>query len=107
MRFFALTVFLFLGTAHAADTVRYGAQVGAQYSLRQALEDLQGKYDLKYEFREFRSGTDNILALEQREVDVSTATTQHLLQAVEKDIPIVWVLEGEDVVRAAAELAEL
>jgi ABC-type nitrate/sulfonate/bicarbonate transport system substrate-binding protein len=82
----------FAVTAFAADTVRYGAQVGAQYSLRQALEDIQGKYDLKYTFHEFRSGTDNILALEQRELDVSTATTQHLLRAVEEDMSIVWVL---------------
>jgi NitT/TauT family transport system substrate-binding protein len=92
MRFFVLAALLaFNHFAAAADTVRYGAQIGAQYSLRQALEDNQDKYGLKYEFREFRSGTDNILALEQREVDVSTATSQHLLQAVERDIPIVWV----------------
>lgn len=84
--------FLAAAGAWAADTVRYGAQIGAQYSLRQALEENQAKYDLKYEFREFRSGTDNILALEQREVDVSTATTQHLLRAVEENIPIVWVI---------------
>jgi NitT/TauT family transport system substrate-binding protein len=79
------------GMAAAADTVRYGAQVGAQYSLRQALEENAAKHNLKYEFREFRSGTDNILALEQRELDVNTATTQHLLRAVEENIPIVWV----------------
>jgi len=84
--------FVVAGASFAADTVRYGAQIGAQYSLRQALEEIQGKYNLKYEFHEFRSGTDNILALEQREVDVSTATTQHLLRAVEENIPIVWVL---------------
>jgi NitT/TauT family transport system substrate-binding protein len=91
-RFSAIIFSIFVTAAFAADTVRYGAQIGAQYSLRQVLEEIQAKYNLKYEFREFRSGTDNILALEQREVDVSTATTQHLLRAVEENIPIVWVL---------------
>src|SRR5688572_15239076 len=88
----AISALAATGAALAADTVRYGAQVGAQYSLRQVLEEIQGKYDLKYDFREFRSGTDNILALEQRQVDVSTATTQHLLRAVEEIIPNVWIL---------------
>ncbi len=81
-----------VGAANAADTVRYGAQLGAQYSLRLVLQEIQGKYDLKYDFKDFRSGTENILALEQREIDVSTATSQHLLRAIEERIPIVWVI---------------
>jgi len=96
------------GVAGAADTVRYGAQIGAQYSLRTALVELQGKYDLKYEFKDFRSGTENILALEQREIDVSTATSQHLLRAIEEQIPIVWVIGwggGYNVLVARADLA--
>src|SRR5688572_10958196 len=80
------------GTAAAQDTVRYGAQVGAQYSLNVLLKENQAKYNLKYDIKDFRSGTENILALEQREVDVSTATTQHLLRAIEENMPIVWVL---------------
>lgn len=80
------------GTAAAQDTVRYGAQIGAQYSLNVLLKENQAKYNLRYEIKDFRSGTENILALEQREVDVSTATTQHLLRAIEESMPIVWVL---------------
>lgn len=93
--------------AHAQDTVRYGAQIGAQYSLRIALQDLSDKYKLKYDFKDFRSGTENILALEQREIDVSTATSQHLLRAIEEQIPIVWVIGwggGYNVLVARAEL---
>ena len=56
-----------LGSALAADAVRYGSQIGAQYSRRLALEELQSKYNLKYEFKDFRSGTENILALEYSE----------------------------------------
>jgi len=80
------------GAAAAQDTVRYGAQLGAQYSLRLLLQENQAKYNLKYDFKDFRSGTENILALEQRELDISTATTQHLLRAIEENMPIVWVL---------------
>lgn len=91
----ALSIFLaagFAATAAAQDTVRYGAQLGAQYSLKVLLQENQAKYNLKYDFKEFRSGTENILALEQREVDISTATTQHLLRAIEENMPIVWVI---------------
>jgi ABC-type nitrate/sulfonate/bicarbonate transport system substrate-binding protein len=82
----------FAAAASAQDTVRYGAQLGAQYSLNVLLKENQAKYNLKYDFKEFRSGTENILALEQREVDISTATTQHLLRAIEENMPIVWVI---------------
>lgn len=91
----ALSICLAAGFAAAAcaqDTVRYGAQLGAQYSLKVLLKENQAKYNLKYDFKEFRSGTENILALEQREVDISTATTQHLLRAIEENMPIVWVI---------------
>ncbi len=93
--------------AQATDPVRYGAQLGAQYSLKVALEEVQAKYNLKYDFKDFRSGSENILALEQREVDVSTATTQHLLRAIEERIPIVWVVGwggGYNVLIAKADL---
>ena len=95
------------GRAGAQDVVRWGAQLGAQYSLRAALTEIEGKYKLRHEFKEFRSGTENILALEQREVDVSTATTQHLLRASEEQIPIVWVIGwggGYNVLVARADL---
>jgi NitT/TauT family transport system substrate-binding protein len=95
------------GAAGAADLVRYGAQLGAQYSLRDVLKEIEGKHNLKFEFRDFRSGTENILALEQREVDISTATSQHLLRAIEERIPIVWVVGwggGYNVLVARAEL---
>ncbi len=78
-----LLIAAFDASAYAADTVRYGSQIGAQYSLHVLLKQNQAKYNLKYEFREFRAGTENMLALEQREVDVSTLTTQHLLRATE------------------------
>ena len=97
----------FAGAAAAQDVVRWGAQLGAQYSMRTALTEIEGKYKLKHEFKEFRSGTENILALEQREVDVSTATTQHLLRAIEEQIPIVWVIGwggGYNVLVARADL---
>src|SRR2546422_11714807 len=86
-----LFALLLAGTATAQDLVRYGAQAGAQFSLRQALQDVQSKYNFKFEFLEFRGGTDNILALEQRQLDINTATVQHLLRAVEEDMSIVWV----------------
>src|SRR5262249_51919220 len=57
------------GAAAAQDVVRYGAQVGAQYSLNVLLKENQAKYNLRYDIKDFRSGTENILALEQREVD--------------------------------------
>lgn len=98
---------LLSAAAYAADQVRYGAQLGAQYSLRLALQEIEGKYNLKYDFKDFRSGTENILALEQREIDVSTATSQHLLRAIEEQIPIAWVIGwggGYNVLVARADL---
>jgi NitT/TauT family transport system substrate-binding protein len=79
------------GTPQAADTVREGLQIGALGSLRMALPDVQDKYNLKYDFKDFRDSTAALLALEQGELDVVNTTNQHLVRAMEESIPVVWV----------------
>ena len=88
----AMAAMLALGGApQAADTVREGLQIGALGSLRMALPDVQDKYNLKYEYKDFRDSTAALLALEQGELDIVNTTNQHLVRAMEEGIPVVWV----------------
>src|SRR5262245_24792529 len=79
------------GSAAAQDVVRHGIQRGALGALRIAMADIEGKYKLKYEYKEFNDSTAALLALEQGEVDVANTTVQHLVRAMDEGIPVVWV----------------
>ncbi|MGH7004297.1 MAG: hypothetical protein ACREIP_10150, partial [Alphaproteobacteria bacterium] len=80
-----------LSSAQGNDTVRHGIQRGALGALRVAMADVEAKYKLKYEFKDFNDSTAALLALEQGEVDVANTTVQHLVRAMEEGIPVVWV----------------
>src|SRR3989442_13295467 len=64
------------------DTVRYGAVIGALGALRTALPSVEKKYGLKYDMKDFRDATSTLLALDQGELDVTNATSQHLVRAI-------------------------
>jgi ABC-type nitrate/sulfonate/bicarbonate transport system substrate-binding protein len=77
--------------AQSADTVRHGVQIGALGALRVTLPELEAKYRLKYEFKDFRDSSAVMLAIEQGELDIGNTTVQHLVRAMEEGIPVVWV----------------
>ena len=77
--------------ARAADTVRHGIQIGALGALRTTLPDVEKKYDLKYDVKDFRDSTSVLLALEQGELDIGNTTTQHLTRAISEGIDVVWI----------------
>jgi NitT/TauT family transport system substrate-binding protein len=78
-------------TAQAQTVVREGVQIGALGALRVALPQVQAKYGLKYDIRDFRDSTSALLALEQGEIDVANTTSQHLVRAIDEGIDVVWV----------------
>ena len=61
--FIFLSAICFGAPAMSADLVRFGIQIGALSALRVTLPDSEQKFDLKYEFKEFRDSTAALLAL--------------------------------------------
>jgi NitT/TauT family transport system substrate-binding protein len=94
--------------AEAQDRVRIGLQIGTAGPLRMVLPQVEGKYDLKFEIKDFRDSTSAMLALEQQELEIANTTAQHLVRAMEENIPVVWVAgwgAGYNVLIAAKSLA--
>jgi ABC-type nitrate/sulfonate/bicarbonate transport system substrate-binding protein len=73
------------------DTVRYGTVIGALGALRTALPSVEKKYGLKYDLKDFRDATSTLLALDQGELDLTNATSQHLVRAISEGIDVVWI----------------
>ena len=78
--------------ARGDNTVRYGTVIGALGALRTALPNVEKKYGLKYDMRDFRDATSTLLALDQGELDLTNATSQHLVRAISEGIDVVWIL---------------
>ncbi len=77
--------------ARRDDTVRYGTVIGALGALRTVLPSVEKKYGLKYDLKDFRDATSTLLALDQGELDVTNATSQHLVRAISEGIDVVWI----------------
>jgi NitT/TauT family transport system substrate-binding protein len=77
--------------ARGDNTVRYGTVIGALGALRTALPNVEKKYGLKYDMRDFRDATSTLLALDQGELDLTNATSQHLVRAISEGIDVVWI----------------
>lgn len=77
--------------ALAADTVRHGLQIGAMGPLRTTLPEAGSAYDLAFDVKDFRDSTSVLLALEQGELEIGNTTTQHLIRAINEEIPVRWV----------------
>src|SRR5205085_9340217 len=77
--------------AYAADTFREGLQIGAMGALRTTLPGVDKKYDLTLDAKDFRDSTTVLLALEQGELEIGNTTTQHLIRAINENIPVRWV----------------
>ena len=92
---FALCVFALLAggglAVHAQTVVREGLQIGAMGPLRVALPQVQSKFGLEYDVRNFRDSTAALLALEQGDVDIVNTTSQHLVRAIDEGIDAVWI----------------
>jgi ABC-type nitrate/sulfonate/bicarbonate transport system substrate-binding protein len=73
------------------DVVRYGTVIGALGALRTVLPSIEKKYELKYEMKDFRDATSCLLALDQGELDLTNATSQHLVRAISEGIDVVWI----------------
>jgi NitT/TauT family transport system substrate-binding protein len=78
--------------ARPDDTVRYGTAIGAVGALRMVLPSVEKKYGLKYDVKDFRDSTSQLLALDQGELDIANTTSQHLVRAISEGIDIVWIL---------------
>jgi ABC-type nitrate/sulfonate/bicarbonate transport system substrate-binding protein len=74
------------------DTVRYGTAIGAVGALRMVLPGVEKKYGLKYDVKDFRDSTSQLLALGQGELDIANTTSQHLVRAISEGIDVVWIL---------------
>jgi NitT/TauT family transport system substrate-binding protein len=74
------------------DTVRYGTAIGAVGALRMVLPGVATKYGLKYDVKDFRDSTSQLLALSQGELDIANTTSQHLVRAISEGIDVVWIL---------------
>jgi NitT/TauT family transport system substrate-binding protein len=77
--------------ARGDNTVRYGTVIGALGALRTALPNVEKKYGLKYDMKDFRDATSTLLALDQGELDLTNATSQHLVRAISEGIDVVWI----------------
>src|SRR5215468_7807473 len=77
--------------ARLDDTVRYGTAIGAVGALRMVLPGVEKKYGLKYDVKDFRDSTSQLLALDQGELDISNTTSQHLVRAISEGIDVVWI----------------
>jgi NitT/TauT family transport system substrate-binding protein len=78
--------------ARRDDTVRYGTAIGAVGALRMVLPSVEKKYRLKYDVKDFRDSTSQLLALGQGELDIANTTSQHLVRAISEGIDVVWIL---------------
>jgi len=78
--------------ARLDDTVRYGTAIGAVGALRMVLPGVEKRYGLKYDVKDFRDSTSQLLALDQGELDIANTTSQHLVRAISEGIDIVWIL---------------
>src|SRR5215470_18415795 len=72
-------------------TIRHGIQIGALGALRTTLPDVEKRYDLKYDIKDFRDSTAALLALDQGELDIANTTSQHLVRAISEGIDVVWI----------------
>ena len=81
----------FPSTARGDDAVRYGTVIGALGALRTVLPSIEKKYGLKFDMKDFRDATSCLLALEQGELDLTNATSQHLVRAISEGIDVVWI----------------
>lgn len=86
-----LGVFTFAQSATAEDTVRAGIQIGALGALRTTLPLVEGKYNLKYDIKDFRDSTEALRALDQGELEIANTTAQHLVRAIDEGINVVWI----------------
>jgi NitT/TauT family transport system substrate-binding protein len=77
--------------ARGDDTVRSGTVIGALGALRTVLPNVEKKYGLKYDMKDFRDATSCLLALDQGELDLTSITSQHLVRAISEGIDIVWI----------------
>ena len=77
--------------AHAADAVREGLQIGAMGALRTSLPAAAKKDDFTPDVKDFRDSMSALLALEQGELEIANTTTQHLIRAINENIPVKWV----------------
>lgn len=77
--------------AWAADTVREGLQIGGMGALRTTLGSAATTESFKPEFADFQDSTSALLALEQGSLDVVNTTSQHLIRAINENIPVKWV----------------
>jgi NitT/TauT family transport system substrate-binding protein len=77
--------------AYAAETLRYGLQIGAMGALRTTLAAASNKYGLTFDAKDFRDSTSVLLAIEQGELEIGNTTTQHLIRAISENIPVRWV----------------
>ena len=82
-----------LGSTYARgdDTVRYGTAIGAVGALRMVLPSVEKKYGLKYDVKDFRDSTSQLLALDQGELDIANTTSQHLVRAISEGMDVVWI----------------
>src|SRR5215831_12779492 len=78
--------------ARPDDTVRYGTAIGAVGALHMVLPSVEKKYGLKYDVKDFRDSTSQLLALGQGELDIANTTSQHLVRAISEGIDVVWIL---------------
>jgi hypothetical protein len=53
------------------DTVRWGTVIGTLDAQRSALPDVEKKYGLKYDVKDFRDSTSSLLAVDQGELDIA------------------------------------
>ena len=77
--------------ARPDDTVRYGTAIGGAGALRMVLPSVEKKYGLKYDVKDFRDSTSQLLALSQGELDIANTTSQHLVRAISEGIDVVWI----------------
>ena len=77
--------------ARGDDVVRYGTVIGALGALRTVLPSVEKKYGLKYDLKDFRDATSCLLALDQGELDLTNATSQHLVRAISEGIDVEWI----------------
>lgn len=77
--------------ARGDDAVRYGTVIGALGALRTVLPNVEKKYALKYDMKDFRDATSCLLALDQGELDLTSITSQHLVRAISEGMDVVWI----------------
>lgn len=79
-------------TAQNAPVVlRHGVQRGAIGCMKAALAIVEAKHGLKFDQRTFNDATAVILAMAQKELELGNVTAQHVVRAIDQQIPLVVV----------------